>query len=187
MPIIRAFIALQTAHDVQEQMGYIQDELKATNSEVKWEVPAKFHCTLKFLGDSDTTILEKIRQQLQSAVQEITPFDLTYDALGGFPNIAHPRVIWIGAQQSEPLTKLYQHVESICQNFGYAREERKFHTHITFGRVKGPRNMARLTEKLKSITLKPLINHCSAVVIMRSELHPSGSVYTTVNSIPFHQ
>jgi hypothetical protein len=50
--------------------------------------------------------------------------------------------------------------------------------------VKGNRNLERLTASLKSITFEPLLARCTEVHIVRSDLKPTGSVYTLLNSIP---
>jgi 2'-5' RNA ligase len=75
-------------------------------------------------------------------------------------------------------------IEKTCIDFGFQKEERAFHPHITFGRVKGIRNLARLTDAIKTITFEPMQSRCSEVLLMKSDLRPSGSIYTILKSIP---
>jgi 2'-5' RNA ligase len=103
--------------------------------------------------------------------------------LGGFPDTTHPRVVWIGTSESPHIVRLQSEVEEVCTSFGFVKDDRPFHAHITLGRVKGNRNLERLTASLKSITFEPLTARCTQVHVMRSDLKPTGSLYTLLNSI----
>jgi 2'-5' RNA ligase len=107
-----------------------------------------------------------------------------YEGVGGFPNVERPRVVWIGTRANENLAKLQQLVEQSCVRRGFAREDRQFHAHITLGRVKGNRALDRLTARLKSVTFEPSIARCTEIHMMRSDLKPTGSVYTHLQTIP---
>jgi len=109
---------------------------------------------------------------------------LVYDSLGAFPDLIHPRVLWVGARGNDVLTSLQRNIEVTCSRFGFPIETRGFHPHITLGRVKGSRNLARLTAKVKSITFVPSETACFEVLLMKSDLQPTGSVYTTLKSFP---
>lgn len=184
MPTVRAFIALPVPFDVRSEIASLQAELIESRAEVKWDSPDKFHITLKFLGDTEGSQLPSMAEELLKSLDGLPSFDVTYETLGGFPNVDRPKVVWVGAQQSEQIRRVHESVERVCRSFGFAKEDRPFHAHITLGRVKGSRNVDRLTAKLKSITFKPLTARCTAIHIMRSELRPTGSVYTLLNSIP---
>jgi 2'-5' RNA ligase len=184
MTSIRTFIALPVPEDVRSELALLQARLVESQAAVKWDTPDKFHITLKFLGDTDASRLPLIATDLQDSIGSLPAFDVTYEALGGFPNVDRPRVVWIGARQSKEILHLQEHVEQVCTSFGFAKEDRPFHAHITLGRVKGDRNLDSLTAKLKSITFKPLTARCAAIHIMRSEMKPTGSVYTLLDTIP---
>jgi 2'-5' RNA ligase len=184
MPTIRVFIALPTPSDIRREITSIQAQLIKSGAEVKWDTPEKFHITLKFLGDTEPALISSIARELQNSIGSFPSFDLSYFSLGGFPNVTRPRVVWVGTQENEHIVHLQEHVERVCTSFGFAKEDRPFHAHITLGRVKGSRNLDRLTAKLKSITFLPLPARCTGIHMMRSELKPTGSVYTLLNSIP---
>jgi 2'-5' RNA ligase len=184
MPRIRAFIALPTSDEIKQQIASIQSQLIETQADVRWEGREKFHITLKFLGDSESEVLQSLASDLRNSLRDTRSFDLLYDALGCFPNAARPRVVWVGAQENPHVASLQRLVEEVCVRFGFAREDRAFHAHITLGRVKGNRHVDRLTETLKTVTFDPLQARCSELHVMRSELRPTGSVYSLLNSIP---
>jgi 2'-5' RNA ligase len=97
-----------------------------------------------------------------------------------------PRVVWIGIKSDQTVLDLQAMVGRLCGEFGFPMEDRTFHPHITLGRVKETRNVVRLTEAIKTITFEPIEMHCSEIVLMKSELHPSGSIYTMLKSFPLH-
>lgn len=184
MATIRAFIALPIPSAIQKEIGEIQDSLKDSGADVKWDTRDKFHITLKFLGDIDAAKVDPVALALRKSIGGIAPFDLAFQALGAFPNANRPRVIWIGGEETEHVQGIQRLVEHVCESFGFAKDDRSFHTHVTLGRVKSDRVTDRLTAKLKSITFKPLIARCTELHIVRSELKPAGSVYTLLKSIP---
>ena len=184
MSSIRSFIALPTSDSVRDRIIKIQEELKQFGADVKWDSPDKFHITLKFLGNVELQVLEKLTAELEATISQHAAFDLTYQRVGAFPDATRPRVVWVGTSQSNELSSVQQSVEEICTRFGFAKEDRAFNPHITLGRVKGTRNIHRLTEKLKNITFDPTNSRCTELLVMRSDLHPSGSVYSVLKSIP---
>lgn len=178
MTSIRTFIAIPTSPDVQQRMAEIQAKLKATETEVKWDTPEKFHITLKFLGNIEPSKIEPLAEALTKVVNPFSQFEILYDTLGAFPNLHNPRVVWIGAKPLQIMLDLQSAIEQVCSNFGFPRENRAFHPHITFGRVKGIRNLGRLTEVIKNITFEPIQSNCSGVHLMKSDLNRRGSTYT---------
>jgi 2'-5' RNA ligase len=184
MHTIRTFIALPASTEIQQLMADVQSQLKSTQSDVKWESNDKFHITLKFLGDTEQTHIELLSLALSTITKQIPAFEITYDSLGAFPNLHNPRVVWISTKSNQAILDLQSVVEKTCMDFGYQKEERAFHPHITFGRVKGTRNLARLTDAIKTITFDPMQSRCSEVLLMKSDLRPSGSIYTILKSIP---
>ena len=184
MSTIRTFIALPLPSDVMLGMASVQKQLINSGAEVKWDTPEKFHITLKFLGDTDSSRIPQITDQLRKSICNFPVFELIYTKLGAFPNVDRPRVVWIGTSESQQILRLQSDVERVCSTLGFATDDRPFHAHITLGRVKGARSLERLTASLKSITFEPLLARCTEVHFVRSELRPTGSVYTLLNSIP---
>jgi 2'-5' RNA ligase len=183
MPTIRTFIALPLPSEVMSAMASVQKQLVTAGAEVKWDDPEKFHITLKFLGATDSSLTPTITDHLKKSIGNFPAFEVAYVKLGGFPNVDHPRVVWIGTTENQQILRLQSQVDEVCTSLGFAKEDRPFHAHITLGRVKGNRNLERLTASLKSITFEPLLARCTEVHFMRSDLKPTGSVYTLLNSI----
>ncbi len=186
MPGIRSFIALPSSSELNARLTELQRQFREEQANVKWDTPDKFHITLKFLGDVDAADIPRLEDALSVAVSGVSTFQLVYDSLGGFPDLIHPNVIWAGARTNDSLTTLHRAIESACEQLGFPRESRAFHPHITLGRVKGPTNLNRLTARVKSSTLDPTTTSCPEILLIRSDLRPAGSVYTTLKIFPLN-
>jgi RNA 2',3'-cyclic 3'-phosphodiesterase len=185
MPGIRSFIALPIQAVAQLAIAEIQTKLKAPHADVKWESQDKFHITFAFLGNVEQSNLEFLSTTLVKSVQQFQTFTITFDSLGAFPNVRNPRVFWIGTKSNQTVLDIQSAVERICADFGFPGEDRTFHPHITLGRVKGIHNLTRLTDVIKTITFESIETLCSEILLMKSELHPGGSIYTILKSFPF--
>jgi RNA 2',3'-cyclic 3'-phosphodiesterase len=186
MPGIRTFIALPTHLHAQQAIAGIQTKLKATHVDVKWESQNKFHITLVFLGNVEQSKLELLSTALAKSVQQFSSFTIAYESIGAFPNVQNPRVVWIGTKSNQTVLDLQATARRICAEFGFPKEDRVFHPHITLGRVKENHNFVRLTEAIKTITFEPIETLCSEILLMKSELLPGGSIYTILKSLPLH-
>jgi 2'-5' RNA ligase len=91
--------------------------------------------------------------------------------------------VWAGTEPSAEVDALFRTLETVCGSFGFLRETRKFHPHITIGRVKGTRNLARLTEATKSVTFEPISTECREIRLMKSVLGPEGSAYSILTTV----
>jgi 2'-5' RNA ligase len=183
---LRSFIALPGSDELQSALTSVVRRLAETPSDVRWERDAsKFHITLRFLGNVEPDRLAELGTALAGHVVEVGALDLVYEGLGAFPSVERPRVVWAGVRANDALARLQAIVEQVCRRLEVgAPEERPFHPHITIGRVKGAHNLARLTATLKSITLEPVSARATHILLMRSELHPTGSRYTALKTLP---
>lgn len=183
MATIRSFIVLPAPEDVKARLAEIQQKLRETAADVRWESPEKLHITLKFLGDAEEQRLGSLSSALTDALQGVKAFPLVYTGLGTFPEDSAPRIVWAGTEPSAEVDALFRTLETVCGSFGFLRETRKFHPHITIGRVKGTRNLARLTEATKSVTFEPISTECREIRLMKSVLGPEGSAYSILTTV----
>ena len=182
---VRSFLALPSSDELRSALSAVVGILAQSGADVRWEREEKFHITLKFLGDVKMEKLEALGSALAAELPLVGAFDCVYEGLGAFPSVARPRIVWAGVREHPTLATLQQTIERISIDLGVGEpEDRPFHPHITIGRVKTESGLARLTEALKSVTLQPVSARCSQVLLMRSELHPSGSRYNALKSIP---
>ena len=106
MPVIRTFIALPTQSNVQQRIAEIQQKLKTTQADVKWELQNKFHITLVFLGNIEQSKLELLSAALAKSVQQFSSISIKYESIGAFPSNQNPHIIWIGIKPNQKILDL---------------------------------------------------------------------------------
>lgn len=191
MPLVRAFIALEIPPALRKVIEEKTAGLRqaADASLVRWIQPGNLHLTLKFLGDVSSATIPFITQALTAEAARFEAFELQLGRLGAFPTSKRPRVIWVGIQAPAALETLQRDVEAATVRLGYPSEDRPFSPHLTIGRVKAhlpARDLERIHAAVESHPLGTLGRAgVNAVHLIKSELHPSGSVYTKLFSAPF--
>ena len=135
---IRTFVALNVTESVRSRAAELADRLRESQADVKWMDSSNMHLTLKFLGDVSEQELAEVCHTAQAVCRETDVFELQCGGAGAFPNADRPRTVWIGVSQgSQPLAALHQRMEQAFRELGFRREQRRFHGHLTLGRVQG--------------------------------------------------
>ena len=103
---------------------------------------------------------------------------------GGFPNLNRPRVIWVGLKKgSEELKTLSKSIDNELEKLGFQKEKRGFSPHLTIGRVKNIYNIHEFVKKMNSVEFKGGSFTADEILIMKSDLKPTGAVYTKLHTI----
>lgn len=185
MRSIRTFIAFDTSEPIKKEMAQLQSELMKSNADVRWEGANKFHATIKFLGNVDEMNLPKVINQCELSLKNFSKFVVSYGTLGCFPNKKNPRVIWIGCENSDGiLIRIKNTLDNTLLPLGFELEDRKFHPHITLGRVKGLGCMKNLLPMLEKLTFERRDAAIQEILIMKSILRPQGAEYSILKAIP---
>lgn len=174
---IRAFICFEVQEDLLRYLGEIIQQGRRFNEPVSWSRPENIHLTLKFLGNITDEQRRQVASILHSTAEAYEAFDVLFDRTGAFPSFRRPRVLWIGCSvRSEPLHRLADHLENELARAGFERENRPFSPHLTLGRVKRA-NVPRTAKYLSELQLTPMRLRCHDIILMKSDLHPSGARY----------
>jgi RNA 2',3'-cyclic 3'-phosphodiesterase len=187
--IVRSFIAIELPEDVKLALKNVEGVLSRNDPGIaKWVDPNAVHLTLKFLGGVPNKKLDAIISVVQDAVRGVSPFDLTIQALGAFPNLRRVRVVWVGlAGDLEVLQKLQDKIETNLVPLGFPVENRSFTPHLTLARLRedaSPLQRQTLGEIIARTTFEsPPPIKVDAVNLMRSELTRAGAIYTCLNAI----
>ena len=185
MSPLRLFVAIETIPEIRDQLAEVQNVLRATQADVRWEAKERLHVTLKFLGATETATVEPLTRDLRAACATITSPMIRYKDLGLFSSRGTPRIVWAGVDDiGGGVEKLSQKIEEAAERHGFARELRRFHPHITLGRIKGRKNLRTLLSSIETITLGSQPVELHEILLMKSELRPNGSIYSTVASFP---
>ena len=193
--MIRAFLAVELSQELRADLATLQQELtRSIEPEMKrdrrmsWVRPASLHLTLKFLGDMDEQVIDPLRVALELAIGSQIAVNVPLERLGAFPRPHSPRVLWVGPSENweegaeaKRLVEIHGAIEQVCEGLGFRREAKSFSAHLTLARIKvGERHMGIALAK-SGVLDCPLSLRSLAVelvVLMKSELRPTGSVYT---------
>ena len=185
----RTFVAIPVDLRVQEALQRFQLALDSqlTTAALQWTPPRQIHLTMTFLGNVQTSSLDLVGSALEKSCQGVRPFKLRVAGLGCFPDFRKVRIIWVGlAGGIEPLCELQRHIAQRTNLLSEHREVRPFHPHLTIGRLKkaysGRTNV--LGEMIQEVKIPELGEWTvNEVDLMKSELTPGGSVYTSLRKI----
>jgi len=189
MEQIRSFIAIELPREIRAGLDSLEERLKAGQHPfVKWVDPEGIHLTLKFLGNIALTTVPEIIEAITKIAQPISPFRLQIGGLGVFPNWQRPQVVWVGiGGEVEKLAALQRDMEAALAPLGFPSESRSFKAHLTLGRLReraSPGDRQRFAAWARSIefeTSRPF--EVSALRLMKSQLTPSGAIYSQLASV----
>lgn len=174
---MRAFIALPLPLDLQPRIKRLQDQLKTQLPGVRWVRPEQLHLTLRFFPDLAEEYLDPIREIMLSVGNFCAPFTVEIRDLGAFPNLARPRVFWLGLTPVSPLLHLQHKLEKGLERIGIAKDERPFNPHLTIGRTK---DMAARQKIPPAAVRETFCGHwpIGDMVFFQSQLGTTGAVHS---------
>jgi 2'-5' RNA ligase len=176
---IRSFVCIEVPPSIKARIEELQRALHRSDVPISWVKPSNIHLTIKFLGDVAASRIQSVRQAVERACQSVSPFEITVDGAGCFPSAKSPRVLWVGlAPLPDELRRLHSNIEAELEGEGFARDAKRFAPHLTMGRVRDPFKAKQTVENLLATGFAAETFRASEVIVMRSELHPSGSIYT---------
>lgn len=181
----RIFIAIKTEPEAALQRIYVSLRSALGNEKIAWVNPDNIHLTLAFLGDIDEDRIKVAGIVLKQKCTGFGEFIIRLSGTGVFRNMADPRVLWIGIENTDRLIELNNKITNGLKDTGFKIEDRIFNPHITIGRIKFIKN----SETLKSATGRyhnKFIQEVPVreVILYESILKPTGPVYRPVSK--FH-
>jgi 2'-5' RNA ligase len=177
---LRAFLAVEVPEAPRPAVLDLVRRLKErVDGGIRWVRDDSLHLTLRFFGWTDRPRLDAMREPLAAAARACGPFAMGFRGVGMFPERGRPRVLWVGLELPAQTFALQEACERIAVGAGFPPERRAFQPHLTLGRWKdgGRRPVLPLVTDLGRGTVDHL-------VLFRSELKPSGAVYTPLDTFP---
>lgn len=181
--MIRTFIALEIPREVLEQIsGLIKKELGAQFYNYRWVPPQNLHITIKFIGEIEEKVLEKIVEKLKIDARDFSNLNLEFSKFGFFERNRKPAIFWIGCNFNALLLKFVEYIEDSLFSLGIQKEEKKFKSHLTLLRLKGDENMEPLS-KLNNLTFEEISFKPESITLLKSELTPKGAKYFVIKNL----
>jgi 2'-5' RNA ligase len=131
--------------------------------------------------------VDEVKDALDLAAAQVKPFTFDVGGLGCFPNTRRPRVVWVGLHDpTSTLVRLRDAIETQVAPLGFPTETRPFRPHLTLGRVQRHASKAEVIE-IGAVVFNSTVATIgemtvSQVSYIKSDLRPSGSVYTTLSA-----
>jgi len=198
--MIRAFLAVELSEELRATLATLQQELKQSiepelkrGTRISWVQPASLHLTIKFLGETDEQMIDPLRAAVEEAIGSLMAVNVPLERLGGFPRPQSPRVLWIGPSENwekgidaKRITEIYARIEQACEDLRFLRETKPFSPHLTVARIKTGERHVGVSLAQSGVLDRPILLGSLAVesvALMKSELKPTGSIYTKLWSV----
>jgi 2'-5' RNA ligase len=184
MDMIRTFIAFSFPEEIKKNLGCISKEMNIS-SNVKWVSTSSMHLTMKFLGDVHKNDIGKITQDIKDIASQYHNFSIHISSLGVFKTQQTPTVLWAGIQGNiQMLNLIHNDLQGSMEKYGVERESRGFSPHITLARFT---RFYRANEKFWNFIEQNKAREfgtieCKELILFKSELRPTGAVYTPLSS-----
>ena len=183
---MRTFIAINLEPELKETLSQFIEELKRLDparKSVRWVNQQAMHLTLKFLGEIDESQTAQIKKALEQISEGSRAFTMKISGTGYFPpDKRKPRVLWVGIEEEESLKILQSRLEEEMEKLGFPKENRKFHPHLTLGRVKIPSNLREIMLCLEQHGSRKFGEmEVRKVTFFKSVLKPTGAEYSVLS------
>jgi 2'-5' RNA ligase len=196
--MIRAFLAVQLSEPLRTTLAAVQSDVKrritddlSRDVSLSWVRPASMHLTVKFLGDIPETLVQPLYEAMTEALRDHRVLHIPLNRLGVFPRLQQPRVLWIGpsdqwegSEEAARLAAIHRAIEVCGETLSLAPDSRPLSAHLTLARIKaGHRAAGQALARSGAMDRLPMdvgSLAVDAIALVRSDLKPSGSVYTAL-------
>ncbi len=177
----RLFVAAEIPEAIVEEIISLRNEVFDATNRVKWEPKEKYHITLKFLGDTSDVLIPQIKESLSRTFETWHKVPTAFTRFGVFFRNGAPKILWAGFEPTEDLIGIHAEVEEALTEFGFDKEKRRFHPHLTIARLKGFEPIEKINE-LRRLEFSKKPFEIGNIILFKSELKPSGSVYSEIEN-----
>lgn len=180
---MRAFIALPLPEPVRAAIDAVAKELATGGAGgFRWVPRSQIHLTLKFLGEIDDSQAPAVSDRLATVAGRLTSWPARLGALGAFPGMRSPRVIWIGVEDNGESVAAQRAVEDSLAEISIPREPRAFTAHLTLGRRRPGGRFG--SDFLQRSRVEPVTFTFDRLILFQSTLTPSGAVHREISVHP---
>lgn len=182
---MRAFLAVPPdpawADGVGEWIGKIRDSLPPAS----WTRSETWHLTLRFFAEISEEGAERFVASIDREAASLEACELSVAAAVVLPPRGRPRVLGVGFQPSpalRALASLAASAEKAARALGLQPDERPFHPHITFARMRAPWPAPAVTAFRREVEVWAFPPFgARSVAFYRSRLEATGAVHTPLH------
>ena len=179
---MRLFTALDLPPDVIHNLETLLDRLRP-EARIHWSPVSNLHITTRFIGEWPQEKLGDLTRALD-AVPARPAIPVRVHNVGFFPNPHSPRNFWCGIE-APGLRELAADTDRATAALGVPSEKRDYSPHLTLARIKDRLDLQPLRLAIAAL---PSLDFGSFTAdrffLYRSQLLPTGSVYTKLAEFP---
>lgn len=180
---VRTFIALELSDALKEGILSLVADLKDQGVRASWARSSTMHLTLRFLGDVEETLVRDVVEAVRASARTVPEFAIATSSVGAFPSPRRPRVLWVGVEATSELYELQEALERELAARGFPRERRRFHPHVTVGRLR-EQGVGDLSALLGALDPPRETVAVRDVMVMKSTLAPGGARHERLACVP---
>jgi 2'-5' RNA ligase len=182
---VRLFLAIP----LPPELGVRASEILPASLPALRRVKAEnLHVTLAFLGQTPDERLEDVAAVAADAAALVSPFTLSFDRVGRFPERGRPRVVWLGIAEGEASVVelgagVYEGLRSRALRF----DDRPLAPHLTLARVVEDASLAEAKTvgvAVEELAIDALRFEVKSIAVVQSVLSPKGPRYTARATVP---
>jgi len=170
---MRVFIAIDLPDDIKNKIYEEIKNIKGVRG--KFVERENLHITLKFLGELQPNIVEKIKKELDNI--RFNKFEIEIYGFGNFNN----RVLWFGVKKGyDKVVELKNEIDNMLKKFNFIPDT-DFHPHITILRIKeiiSREDYYHTLEKLKNVEIGRFL--VGSFSLKQSILRREGPLYLDI-------
>jgi 2'-5' RNA ligase len=183
---VRAFVALDLDAMSVRRIARVSDRMRMGSGapSATWTPSAKFHVTLKFMGELPEDAVAPLGKALATLAEDKAAPPLSTFRLEAFPRVASARVLVVElADPGGEMAKLAERIDKLTAKHGVKKEERRFRPHVTLARLKLTYDARKwMKPELAEVAGELRATH---LTLYKSTLGADGSVYAPLARYAF--
>jgi len=182
---VRLFLAIPLPPDIAARAAEILPMSLPALRRVK---PENLHLTLAFLRHTPDERLDDVSGAAADAAARVSPFTLSFDRAGRFPDRGRPRVVWLGIAEGEAsVLELGVGAYAGLRSRSLRFDERPLAPHLTLARVAEDASSAEaktVGAAIDELAIPELRFEVGEIAVIQSVLSPKGPRYTSLATAP---
>ncbi|HWX54321.1 MAG TPA: RNA 2',3'-cyclic phosphodiesterase [Verrucomicrobiae bacterium] len=177
---MRTFIALDVPDEIRARISQYLERVRPLAPDARWAKPESLHVTLKFVGEANDSLLEKIKDALKDI--KSVPLRIRLEGVGYFPSQKSARVFWAGVHATDSLPHLATSIDLEMAKLGIEPEKNPYRPHLTLARAGSARGVRLLFSEMQRRLESEAAPHFGTMTaqeffLYQSRLSPKGATY----------